>query len=1044
MEYVNKKLRDLDSLNDHFLNAIPVPLICIDSINRNILAVNQQFKDQFGVSDIIIGKTFDDLFELQLPFGSPDLEEYTYRFQPSKNRSYIVTTKHKWLPTDHQNLEMISVTPTVKNPAGSRITNKKINKIQNAPPSGVIWIDDHFNIVNASYTSYQIWGFNDHKDLIQKPFSELFTDKKTYGEILKNLSKFGFWEGVLMSNHLIHEPFPLQLNIERAKMDNIAYKWMVTCVNLSSLSNLENELSIARTRTDNIAMATPNCIIISDNNGKIAYCNKQTEALFGYRIHELIGQDVEILMPEKFRQDHYKMRENYSKNPVMRPMGSGLPLQGKRKDGTIIPIDISLGPFMENGQKFIIVVIHDISQHKKAQDRLESDSRYIRLLHELSIIDNQSNSIKELLEASLASCSRYLNWPVGHAYLPANDGSGDYIPSGNWYLNDEKRFRAFKSITMQTRFTSGKGMIGKVIQTGKPQWVENCQDNPEYLRRFNNLDLAVLTGFAIPVKANNQLVGILEFYCDKSHTIDESLLEKMVTIGNQIGSVIDRIQSRNELVKSETKLKTIFHSSRDAILLTDGTYLLDFNKKAEQLLDLDQYGQEKIELSTIFLNHQKDAMILAESLKKTLKKAQAKEILKRNWVIYPKVGKKLNIEVDFIPYIHEYHDHILIYIKDITTRIKTEKLIRRNVKLFRQLFYNSPVGIVMLDHQGRVINSNKSFSNIFGYTLREMKGKVLNDLIVPNDQLEKAQQYNDMAQRGESFRAEETRLHKDGSTRSVVMGGASVIIDNKVDVLYGVYVDITDRILAENEVKKLNEELEGKVQKRTQDLTLINDELQAFSYSVSHDLRAPLRGIDGFSHALEEFYSDVLDDKGLEYLGRIRKSAQKMGNLIDEVISLAKVSRSELKLMNINLTDMAKSIIRQFQSIEPDRKIEIIIEPNMVDYADPTLIEMVLQNLLGNAWKYTGNKEVGRIEFGTIDDESFKGYYVRDNGVGFDEKYSEDIFTPFKRLHTESEFEGTGIGLSTVKRIIHRHHGTIIAKGKVGQGASFYFNIKTG
>ncbi|MEX2464196.1 MAG: ATP-binding protein [Balneolaceae bacterium] len=222
----------------------------------------------------------------------------------------------------------------------------------------------------------------------------------------------------------------------------------------------------------------------------------------------------------------------------------------------------------------------------------------------------------------------------------------------------------------------------------------------------------------------------------------------------------------------------------------------------------------------------------------------------------------------------------------------------------------------------------------------------------------------------------------------------------------------------------------------------IIDELQSFSYSVSHDLRAPLRGIDGFSYMLKESYGDILDEKGLEYLNRIRTSAQKMGSSIDEVIELARVSRSELKPMEVNLSAMAHSIVNRLQADETGRNAEIIIQPDMVDYADPTLIEMALQNLLENAWKYSGKNDFTKIEFGSVEDGNFKGYFIRDNGIGFDNKYAEDIFTPFKRLHTESEFEGTGIGLATVKRIIHRHFGTIHAEGELNRGATFYFTLK--
>jgi PAS domain S-box-containing protein len=301
----------------------------------------------------------------------------------------------------------------------------------------------------------------------------------------------------------------------------------------------------------------------------------------------------------------------------------------------------------------------------------------------------------------------------------------------------------------------------------------------------------------------------------------------------------------------------------------------------------------------------------------------------------------------------------------------------------------------------------------------------------------------DRALRGEGSYDVEFRIPlTDGSVRWIGANGSLMKkTEGKPDRLLGIARDITDQKQAEEEIRRLNQELEQRVKNRTAQLEAANKELEAFAYSVSHDLRAPLRHIDGFVELLKNNLGTTLDKKGRNYMSTISASAHKMGQLIDDLLSFSRIGRLEIRLVSVNLEVIVRDIIREIKPDTDGRNIEWQINKLPIVNGDSSMLRVVMMNLLSNAVKFTRTREEAVIEAGCESREGETVVFVRDNGVGFDKKYMDKLFGVFNRLHSADEFEGTGVGLAIVQRIIHRHGGRVWAEGEVDKGAAFYFSL---
>ena len=375
---------------------------------------------------------------------------------------------------------------------------------------------------------------------------------------------------------------------------------------------------------------------------------------------------------------------------------------------------------------------------------------------------------------------------------------------------------------------------------------------------------------------------------------------------------------------------------------------------------------------------------------------------------------------------------------DITERKKTETAASQ----LAAIVTSSDDAIVGKDLRGIVTSWNAGAERIFGYSEAEMIGQPIRRLIPGDRQIEEERILATIA-RGETVRHFDTvRVRKDG-TKIPVSVTVSAIRDfgGRIVGASKVAREISDRKRAENTIRKLNASLEQRVAERTAQLEAANRELEAFSYSVSHDLRAPLRAIDGFSQAVVEDFGALLPPEGQRYLETIRASARRMGALIDDLLTFARLNRLEMKRQPIDTAALVHDCLEELGAPWPDRKVDVRVAELIESSGDPSLLKQVWLNLLSNALKYSRNREHATIEIGSTGTRPNPIFFVRDNGAGFDMRYADKLFGVFQRLHHADEFEGTGVGLAIVQRIVTRHGGRIWAEAGVDKGATFFFTL---
>jgi PAS domain S-box-containing protein len=772
----------------------------------------------------------------------------------------------------------------------------------------------------------------------------------------------------------------------------ITFAWLIWWA-ARSLDRTDVERRLAEGRFGQLIEHAPNGMVMVDQQGRIVLVNNQIEESFGYRRDELLGQPIEMLVPERFHAHHSSYRNAFIADPSARPMRAGRDLLGLRRDGTEFPVEIALNPIQTEQGVMVLGTIVDITERKRAEETLHRNQAQL------------SGIIGSAMDAIVT-------------------------------VDGEQRIVLFNAAAESMFQCRSEDAVGQSLDRFIPErlrgphrrHIEGFGQTNVTRRRMGSL------GAIFGLRSNGE-----EFPIEASISQLESEGQKFYTV--ILRDITDRKRTEDALHASEARFSTAFNASPiSSVLATlnEGRYVAvnDTFLKLTGYLREEVIGRTSGDLG-VWTTPEARAEVIQLLLKQGhIRNREARYRMKNGEERIFLTSAEV-IELDGQP-------HMITASVDITETKQFQRALELSEETLRVAIAGANLGTWHWD----VITDELIWSDkcraLFDVPADErITSERYMEALHPDDRERVKQAVSEALANHREYDTEYRTVWRDESIHWISAKGRGYYDAERKPVrMSGVVLDITERKQAEEEIRKLNAELELRVIERTEQLQAANKELEAFSYSVSHDLRAPLRHINGFSQALLEDYAAKLDDEGKGYLQQVRSASQEMGQLIDDLLQLARVTRSEMHREVVNLSEIALAVLADLQATEDGgRSVSVNIEKGLMAHGDKRLLRVVLSNLLGNAWKFTSKRQDAEIRFGRQKKNGEAVYFVRDNGAGFDMAYANKLFGAFQRLHSGSEFEGTGIGLATVQRVINRHGGHVWAEGKVNELAVFYFTL---